>query len=1135
MIVYPVPYRKLLAISLVALWVMLLSQSAFGQDWSFRSADSAEKVSSALVTAITSGQTITPGSPYKVAVTLGDGAKFKRILTTNHWMILTCAPQAESPLTNIEEFYCSAVSNDTLTLVQRHLSNTTAHTWPIGSTIAYRLTALALKELQDSINYMKTTGAGPGTVTSIIFNAPLTGGTITSTGTVSIPQATASTNGYLTSSDWATFFGRQTVMSGIAPITISGGNSIGITQASSGQSGYLTLTDWNTFNNKMPYADSTGKTRQVWTVLAGGGLGWSSAGSGTVSSVNVDGGLSGLTFANGPITNTGTISLSGGVLALSYGGTGAGTAAQALVNIITDTTGKTGKYLRVKAGGGIVWDTASGSGGGGSGSVTSVDMTVPSFLSVAGAPITSAGTLALTLSGTALPYSSGGTGQTSWTKGDLLHASATNTLAKLGIGTTGQALVVSGGDVAWGTVGTVTSVGASGPSGIMTWSSALTGSGTLTATLASQTANTFLGAPDGSSGTPSFRALVVADIPALDVSQITSGAFPVANGGTGRSSLTNHSLLVGASTAAVTQLGVATNGQIPIGSTGADPVLATITAGAGISVTNGAGSITVAATGLLTNPMTTTGDIIYSSDNSGTPARRGIGTSGQFLLGGTTPTWGNTLNQNGIAATTTLGLLLQNSTAATSGVPVQQSPTLEFDSHVWNTSPTAHDSELDARVTFIGTSSTITTARLSMTTGNTSLGFTERMSVSSANILDLPVSTASYSINGTTMLTTFGRSDAVFIGGSGKSTLSSSDNYGFGRNVLTALTSGQDNVGYGGESGVAGGALGHLTSGSENTAYGCGALRGITTQSFNTSIGWLSGGPTGASNCVFLGAGAGSTTANSVSNSFFCGSAGHAITDVYFGDGDFAGSAAAGDSYTIHGTGGNGTNKAGGAVTIAAGLATGNAASGSIFFKSAIAGATGTTSQSLIEVGRFDSLHLILANPLQETSGGVNQSSYSTGDMLYASASNTLSKRTIGTTNDILTVAGGVPTWSSSATLTNLTLGGNLSLSEALNLYVVGVVASTRTMTPTECVVPCDATGAGFTLTLAPSPTVGQFVVVSKTDITANAVTVAPNSGQSIVAGTGVLTGGNLVLNLAAPTGTFIYVGGNVWILTSRI
>lgn len=41
----------------------------------------------------------------------------------------------------------------------------------------------------------------------------------------------------------------------------------------------------------------------------------------------------------------------------------------------------------------------------------------------------------------------------------------------------------------------------------------------------------------------------------------------------------------------------ATNGQILIGSTAADPVASTITAGSGITVTNGAGSITIAASG----------------------------------------------------------------------------------------------------------------------------------------------------------------------------------------------------------------------------------------------------------------------------------------------------------------------------------------------------------------------------------------------------------------------------------------------------------------------------------------------------------------------------------------------------------
>jgi len=92
----------------------------------------------------------------------------------------------------------------------------------------------------------------------------------------------------------------------------------------------------------------------------------------------------------------------------------------------------------------------------------------------------------------------------------------------------------------------------------------------------------------------------------------------VAKGGTGAASLTDHSILVGSGTSAITSLGAATNGQIPIGSTGADPVLATITGTANqITVTNGAGSITLSTpqdihTGATPtfNGMNSTGDII---------------------------------------------------------------------------------------------------------------------------------------------------------------------------------------------------------------------------------------------------------------------------------------------------------------------------------------------------------------------------------------------------------------------------------------------------------------------------------------------------------------------------------------------
>jgi len=93
------------------------------------------------------------------------------------------------------------------------------------------------------------------------------------------------------------------------------------------------------------------------------------------------------------------------------------------------------------------WNTFNSKG---AGSVTSVAMTVPSFLSVSGSPITSSGTLAVSLSGTALPIANGGTGQTSksaafdalsptTTKGDLI-AYDTGTNVRVGVGTDGQVL-----------------------------------------------------------------------------------------------------------------------------------------------------------------------------------------------------------------------------------------------------------------------------------------------------------------------------------------------------------------------------------------------------------------------------------------------------------------------------------------------------------------------------------------------------------------------------------------------------------------------------------------------------------------------------------------------------------------------
>ena len=48
---------------------------------------------------------------------------------------------------------------------------------------------------------------------------------------------------------------------------------------------------------------------------------------------------------------------------------------------------------------------------------------------------------------------------------------------------------------------------------------------------------------------------------------------------------------------------------------------------------------------------------------------------------------------------------------------------------------------------------------------------------------------------------------------------------------------------------------------------------------------------------------------------------------------------------------------------------------------------------------------------LTETRGGTNQTTYTTGDILYASGANTLSKLGIGTNDQVLTLVAGVPAW----------------------------------------------------------------------------------------------------------------------------
>jgi len=111
----------------------------------------------------------------------------------------------------------------------------------------------------------------------------------------------------------------------------------------------------------------------------------------------------------------------------------------------------------------------------------------------------------------------GGTGQSSITTGDLLYGSASNTISKLTIGSTGTILRVVGGVPSWGTdyTGTVTSVAATVPSFLSISGSPITTSGTLSITY---------------SGT----------------------ALPTANGGTALTSFTSNGVLYASSSSVLT-------------------------------------------------------------------------------------------------------------------------------------------------------------------------------------------------------------------------------------------------------------------------------------------------------------------------------------------------------------------------------------------------------------------------------------------------------------------------------------------------------------------------------------------------------------------------------------------------------
>ena len=91
----------------------------------------------------------------------------------------------------------------------------------------------------------------------------------------------------------------------------------------------------------------------------------------------------------------------------------------------------------------------------------------------------------------------------------------------------------------------------------------------------------------------SLSALGAATCATVDLAADITGTLPVENGGTEATSLTDHGVLVGSGTGAITPLAVGTNGQLLVGSTGADPVFATLNCADGLTCTTGAGTLEI--------------------------------------------------------------------------------------------------------------------------------------------------------------------------------------------------------------------------------------------------------------------------------------------------------------------------------------------------------------------------------------------------------------------------------------------------------------------------------------------------------------------------------------------------------------
>jgi len=315
---------------------------------------------------------------------------------------------------------------------------------------------------------LTATGSGNGTATvNLVASNPSSTDSILFTGAGTTTVTRSGTTITISSSDSAS--GTVTSVSAGTGISISGNTSVNPTVAIdyAGTDNAILAASAATpvGADTLWFSDAGDNTIKKALISSMPGFGK----DGTVTSVGSGAGLTG-----GTITGSGSLAVdyagTDNVVLAAGDGTGV-TLADGDDFLFSDASDNNAKYANLTQLATYI--------NAGAGSVTSVGVSGASTgLSFSNSPITSSGTM--TMSGT-LITTNGGTGLSSYTSGDMVFYRSGTAFSKLGIGSAGQVLKVSGGVPVWAadsnSGGTVTSIGLASDSGS---TSAITLSGTFT-------------------------------------------------------------------------------------------------------------------------------------------------------------------------------------------------------------------------------------------------------------------------------------------------------------------------------------------------------------------------------------------------------------------------------------------------------------------------------------------------------------------------------------------------------------------------------------------------------------------------------------------------------------------------------